>query len=99
MREAARPVDPTRSQMADGDDDDGTSAASRSTVDADASSMDPSVADQSDAIVSLLLANYVEWAMMAVLGGGTNGDAWTMLEFVQCCFGTGEEMEGQAEGA
>jgi hypothetical protein len=98
MREAARPVDPTRSQTADGDDDDGASAASRSTADADASSMDPSVADQSDAIVSLLLANYVEWTLMAVLGGGVNGDARTMLEFVQCCFRSAE-MEGEEEGA
>jgi hypothetical protein len=99
IREAARPVDLTRSHTTDGDDDAGASAASRSTVDADASSMDPSVADQSDAIVSLLLANYVEWAMMAVLGGGTNGDARTMIDFVQCCFMRGDELKGEEEEA
>jgi hypothetical protein len=95
MREATRPVDPTRTQTEDGDDDDG---ASRITADANASSMDPSVADQSDAIVSLLLANYVEWSLMAVLGGGTNGDARTMIDFVQCCFRSAE-LEGEEEGA
>ena len=96
IREATRPVDPTRSHTEDGGDDDG---ASRSAADADASSMDPSVVDQSDAIVSLLLANYVEWAMMAVLGGGTNGDARTMIDFVHCCFMRGKELEGDQEGA